>query len=84
MSGDEEATKTFELEHDGIMTTMVYTAKGDEVTMQTTENIIQYDLVGLASKDEAKGLFAPMIEQFQNIDGLSINSDMMIQKQLKF
>jgi len=70
-SGDKEATRTFELEHDGIMTTMIYTAKGDKVTMQTTENIIQYDLVGLASKDEAKELFAPMIEQFQNIDGLT-------------
>ena len=41
------------------------------VLVSNTENIIQYDLVGLASKDEAKELFAPMIEQFQNIDGLT-------------
>lgn len=70
-SGDEEATRTFELEHDGIMTTMVYKFKEDKVIMQTTKNIIQYDLVGFASKDEAKEIFAPMIEQFQNIDGLT-------------
>lgn len=66
-----ESTRTFELEHDGVMTTMVYTATGDKVTMQTTENIIQYDLVGITSKEEAQELFAPLIKQFQNIDGLT-------------
>lgn len=70
-SNGSESTKTFELEHDGIMTTMVYTSTGDKVTMQTTENVIQYDLAGLASKEDAQELFAPMIEQFQNIEGLT-------------
>jgi len=67
-----ESTKTFELDHDGVMTTgMVYTSTGDKVTMQTTENIIQYDLVDITSKEEAQELFAPLIKQFQNIDGLT-------------
>jgi uncharacterized lipoprotein YehR (DUF1307 family) len=70
-SNGSESTRTFELEHDGIMTTMVYTSTGDKVTSQTTENVIPYDLTGLASKEEAQELFAPMIEQFQNIDGLT-------------
>lgn len=70
-SNGSESTRTFELEHDGIMTTMVYSSSGDKVTMQTTENVIKYDLAGLTSKEEAQELFAPMTKQFQNIDGLT-------------
>lgn len=70
-SNGSESMRTFELEHDGIMTTMVYTSTGDKVTRQTTENVIPYDLAGLTSKEEAQELFAPMIEQFQNIEGLT-------------
>ena len=70
-SNGSESIRTFELEHDGIMTTMVYTSTGDKVTVQTTENVIQYDLVGLASKEAAQEVFSPMIEQFQNIEGLT-------------
>ena len=36
-----ESTRTFELEQNGVITTMVYT-KGDKVTKQSS-NIIQYD-----------------------------------------
>jgi len=70
-SSGSESTRTFELEQDGIKTTMVYTTKGDKVTDQTTENIIQYDLAGIPSKEEAQELFAPLVEQFQNIDGVT-------------
>lgn len=41
----------------GVMTTMVYTSIGGKVTMQTTENIIQYDLVDITSKEEAQEKF---------------------------
>ena len=66
-----ESTRTFELEQDGIVTKMVYTTKGDKVTKQTTENIIQYDLAGIPSKVEAQELFAPLVKQFQDIDGVT-------------
>lgn len=66
-----ESTRTFVLEKDGVKTTMVYTFKGDKVSKQTTENVIQYDLVGISSKEEAQELFDPMSEQFQNFDGLT-------------
>jgi len=65
------STRTFELEQDGIVTKMVYTTKGDKVTKQTTENIIQYDLAGIPSKVEAQELFAPLVKQFQDIDGVT-------------
>lgn len=73
-SGDV-STKTYELEHDGIMTTVVYTTKGDKVTQQTTENIIQYDLAGIGSKEEAKVLFDPLVTEFKNIDGVTHKLD---------
>lgn len=69
--GDEEATRTFVIESDGVLTTMVYTSTDDKVTKQSTENIIRYDLSGLSSKEEAQQIFDPMIEQFQNIKGIA-------------
>lgn len=68
---EDESTRTFELEQDGISTTLVYTATGDKVTKQTTENVVQYDLAGITSKEEAKELFDPMTEQFKSIEGLT-------------
>ena len=70
-SGGTESTRTFVLERDGVTTTMDYIFKGDKVKKQTTENIIDYALVGLASKEEAKQLFDPLIQEFQNIKGLT-------------
>ncbi|MGI2326673.1 YehR family lipoprotein [Planococcus sp. YIM B11945] len=70
-SGGSESTKTFELDKDGVLTTMVYTAKGDKVTKQTTENVIQYELAGIESKEQAQQLLDPMVSQFQNIDGVT-------------
>ncbi|MER2170365.1 MAG: DUF1307 domain-containing protein [Psychrobacillus psychrodurans] len=69
--GEDETTRTFEAEQNGIETTLEYTAKGDKVTKQTTENVIQYDLAGIESKEQAQELFDPMIEQFQNIEGIT-------------
>lgn len=69
--GEDETTRTFEAEQNGIATTLEYTAKGDKVTKQTTENVIEYELAGIESKEQAKELFEPMTEQFQNIDGIT-------------
>lgn len=66
-----ESTRTFALKQDGITTTMVYTTKGDKVTKQTTENIVQYDLAGITSKEQAQEIFAPLVEQFQDIKGIT-------------
>ena len=68
--GEKESTRTFELEEGGLKTTMVYTHSGDKVTRQETENIIPYDSIGIASKEEAQELFDSFIAEFQDIDGL--------------
>ena len=74
-SGGTESTRTFVLDKDGIKTTMVYTFKGDKVTKQSTENIINYELVGIPSKEEAKLFFDPLIEEFNKYDGITHKMD---------
>lgn len=69
--GDDESTRTFELEEGGLKTTMVYTHSGDKVTKQATENIVPYEAIGIASKEEAQELFDPIIAEFQDVDGLT-------------
>ncbi|CEG21462.1 putative lipoprotein YehR precursor [Planococcus massiliensis] len=69
--GEEASTRTFEMENNGIVTTMVYTTEGDKVTKQSTENLIQYDLAGIESKDQARELFDPLIGEFQGIEGIT-------------
>lgn len=73
--GEEESTRTFELENDGVVTTMIYTTEGDKVTKQSTENLIQYDVAGLESKEQAQEVFDPLIEQFQGIEGITHNME---------
>nr|WP_300006379.1 DUF1307 domain-containing protein [Tissierella sp.] len=74
-SGGSADTRTFELEKDGVKTTMVYTYEGDKVIKQSTENIIQYDLIGITTKEEAKAIFDPLVQEFQNLDGLTHSLD---------
>ncbi len=67
----EEKTRTFRAEEPGIQATITYYYQGDNVTKQTTENVIDYEAVGLESKDEAKEMFDPESEQFQGVDGVT-------------
>lgn len=70
---DTANTRTFKLEQGGVSSTMVYTAKGDKVTKQTTENVINYETTELASKEAAQQQLQPLSEPFQNIEGLTHN-----------
>lgn len=67
---DSETTRTFELEQGGVLSTLVYTAKGDQVIEQRTENIINYELAGFPSKEAAQEQLEPMSESFQNVEGM--------------
>lgn len=70
-SNEEEQTRIFEMEQPGILTTMTYYYKGDNVTKQGTENVIDYDGLGLTSKEEAQEIFDPEIAKMQGIDGVT-------------
>lgn len=69
--GESEETRKFQLEDTGVTVTIIYTYKGDKATKQSAENLISYEALGLTSKEEAKEIFDPLIEQFQGIDGVT-------------
>ncbi len=51
-------------------TTITYYAVGDNVTRQTTENIMPYSAFGVTTEEEAKALIDPIAEEFQGIAGV--------------
>lgn len=54
----------------GVESTITYYSINDEVTRQTTENVMPYSSLNVTSADEARQLLDPMAESFQGIDGL--------------
>lgn len=69
--GSKEETRTFELEQPGVKVTITYTHKGDKATKQTAENLISYEEIGLESKEQAQGVFDPLVEEFEDIKGVT-------------
>lgn len=72
--GELEA-RTFVAEEMGMELTLVYYHQGDKVVKQTSETIIPYEAIGVESKEEAKEMFEPQLEQMQGVDGLISEMD---------
>lgn len=66
---EDETETTFTNSQGGVEMSMTYTAVGDEVTKQTTSNVIDYEAAGLGGKEEAQQLLDPMIEQGDDVEG---------------
>lgn len=66
----EETVTTFHNSEDGIEMTLTYYATGDNVTKQTTVNVIDYAALGVEDEAQAREFFDPMVAQFQGIDGV--------------
>ncbi len=54
----------------GVDMTFTYYAVGDEVTRQTTKNVMPYEVLGVTTADEARPILDPMVAEFQGIPGL--------------
>lgn len=67
--GNNEETRTFELSDQGVESTLVYTHSGDEVIRQSTENIINYEELGI-DKAQAEEIFAGYSDQYQDLAGV--------------
>ena len=67
--GNNEETRTFELSDQGVQSTLVYTHNGDEVISQSTENIINYEELGI-DKAQAEEIFAGYSDQYQDLAGV--------------
>ena len=68
-SKDLEET-AFESEQMGIESTITYFHDGDEVKKQTAENVVPYEAIGVAAKEDAQAIFDPEAEKFKGIDGI--------------
>lgn len=51
-------------------TTVTYFAEGDTVTKQVTENVVNYELGGIADRDDAKQQVSGLVEKFKGIPGV--------------
>ncbi|CAD2070633.1 hypothetical protein GCM10007275_17140 [Jeotgalicoccus coquinae] len=71
--GSEE-TRTFELSEQGVDSTLVYTHKGDEVVSQSTENVLNYEELGI-DKAQAEELFGSLAEQYEGLSGVEHSFD---------
>lgn len=71
LGGGAETETSYTKTQNGATVTMTFYAKGDTVTKQTTHSVLKYGESGLKDKDAAKAYFDPIIEQFQNVKGLT-------------
>ncbi len=67
--GNNEETRIFELSDQGVESTLVYTHSDDEVISQSTENIINYEELGI-DKAQAEEIFAGYSDQYQDLAGV--------------
>ena len=67
--GSNEETRTFEMSDQGIESTLVYTHDDDRVISQSTENIINYEELGM-DKAQAEEMFGSMAEQYEGLSGV--------------
>lgn len=79
-----QSKKVYEIEEEGIQTTMTFKHKDDEITEQTTESVVPYDMMGVSSKEEAEAIFGLMGDEMDNLPGISLDikykKNEMIQK----
>ena len=67
--GSNEETRTLEMSDQGIESTLVYTHDDDKVISQSTENIINYEELGM-DKAQAEEMFGSMAEQYEGLSGV--------------
>ncbi|WP_436854438.1 YehR family lipoprotein [Staphylococcus caeli] len=67
--GEKEETNTFKGDQSGVDITTKLTHKGDKVTEQQTESVLNYKDYGV-EKEQVKELLDKESEKYQNIDGL--------------
>lgn len=66
----QEDTKTFTLAQNGVAMELVFHYDGDKVIRQTANNVMPYEAIGVATKEEAQELLDPVAKQYQQVQGL--------------
>lgn len=66
---------TLELEQNGVLLSLTYTADGDKVIEQTANNVMPYESLGVATQEEAEEILAGAVEGYQNAQGIEHEMD---------
>lgn len=61
-ANEEETTRTFKSEEDGMFSQITLTYKGDKVIKQSTEFGMAYEAIGVSSKEEAEEMLGSVEE----------------------
>lgn len=65
-------TGTYRLEQNGVVSTLVFTYKGDRVLTQTTENTVPYSSINATNEEEAKAVLeAAGSSEYEGVDGIT-------------
>ncbi|WOO87852.1 DUF1307 domain-containing protein [Mollicutes bacterium LVI A0039] len=79
-----EKTNTYQIENEGIKSTLIYTYKGDTVIRQETVNEMEYASVGINNKEDAKLLFDSYAADLASIEGIEhaidYQDDLLVEK----
>ncbi|QIK63692.1 YehR family protein [Leucobacter viscericola] len=73
--GSSETKVTYTKSEGGINSTMTITAEGDDVTEQSIKSVINYKEAGIKDKAEAKSTFAPVMDDYAGVKGLTHKVD---------
>ncbi|MGB3413538.1 MAG: YehR family protein [Microbacteriaceae bacterium] len=65
-----QTVSVYQQTQNGVDMTITYYANGDEVTKQSTVNVMNYAGIGLSGPDEARKLLDPIMAEFQGVTGL--------------
>lgn len=67
-------TSVFEADLNGVKTEMTYTHKGDKVVKQETYSVVDYDALGIETKEEAEEMFSFVKDEY-DIEGVTYKSE---------
>lgn len=67
--GSEEKT-VFEMKEEGFVSEITYVSKGDKVKKQLTKTTMDYEYLGLSSKDEAKEFVELQDNMLEDVKGV--------------
>ncbi|WP_157801834.1 YehR family lipoprotein [Gracilibacillus salitolerans] len=70
---DKGETVTLLLEKGGSTSKIVYSAEGDKVIEQTSENVLTYDTLGVSNQEEAEAVLGKFVIDYEGIEGVSHN-----------
>ncbi|MBL1224953.1 YehR family lipoprotein [Enterococcus sp. BWR-S5] len=73
-TGNGVTTTVFEADLNGVQTEMIYYHKGDKVVKQETNSTINYETLGIESKEEAEEMFSFVKDEY-DITGVTYEAD---------